>query len=130
MSEQQFTWSDFLELSNNSLAELHDNPKNALTRAKLRTIVSRTYYACYHKALRLLKKKQGFTLIKNKSPHQQVIEAMSYLDVSIADKLDRLRNNRVDADYHADVQFNLNKVDSIVKDGITLHHKLREIYSK
>lgn len=130
MSQQQFTWSDFLKLSNNSLEEVHDNPQDILSKAKLRTIVSRTYYACYHKALKLLEKKQRFTLVKNKSPHQQVIAAMFYLDASVADELDRLRNNRVDADYHADVPFNLNKVGSIVKHGMKLHHELREIYHK
>ncbi len=127
MSEQQFTWSDFLKLSNNFLTELHGNPGDTLTRAKLRTIVSRTYYACYHKALRLLEKKQRFEF-DGPGYHKQVIEAMSYLNKDVAERLKRLHNARVDADYHADVPFNLSKVDFIVEQGRMLYHKLREIY--
>ena len=129
MSQQQFTWSDFLRLSNNFLEEVHDSPDDVLSKAKLRTIASRTYYACYHKALRLLKKKKGFKF-DGPSRHKQVIEAMYNLNADAADKLKRLYDNRVDADYHADVPFNLNKVDSIVNQGTTLHHELREIYGR
>jgi len=125
---EQFTWADYLELSENYLNDVEDDTSGNLREAKLRTVVSRTYYACYHKALKLLMDKRNFQFKKKKPRHQQVINEIFYIDKRIAERLDTLRENRVKADYYINEHFTFNKAKFILQEGKELYHQIREIY--
>jgi len=112
---QDFNWIDYLNLAENLIAG--SNISTELEEAKLRSIVSRAYYAVYHKARTLLEEELG-VLIRPDHSHTDVIEGYinggdrNYLDVG--KRLESLYNTRKDADYEKNMYINQIKAQEII----------------
>ncbi|HDG98751.1 MAG TPA: hypothetical protein ENG73_11400 [Desulfobacterales bacterium] len=107
-----FDWSSFLDLAH-KLSSKESLPK-VDEEAKLRTSISRAYYAAHHKARRYLEK-EGYRVPKDGTAHGFVIDSLKrhpdgkYRILGI--HLDRLLKDRIRADYRSqfvDLQQRLN----------------------
>lgn len=118
---QNFDWRGYFELANKLMED--SNIPLDLEEAKLRSIVSRAYYAAYHKALILLEEKLGFQIDKNnkdKSDHRQVIDECKnggdrrLVDVGV--RLETLFSTRNQADYDDIMPINNEKAKEVIDD--------------
>ena len=92
----------FLELGQNLLNDRDYEPD-----CRSRTAIGRFYYAAFLVALKKLQD-CGIRIEDNSKIHQEVIGL--YMDKglsNIGDLLDQLREKRVDADYHMDIEIKM-----------------------
>ena len=126
--KKQFIWYNYLELAE----KLIEDTDNNLIEAKARTAVSRAYYACYHKALKYLQDRDRFTFTYGqpyKSEHQQVISALRFHDVDLAERLATLFRNRIDADYKIYKKINTKKAEEIILQSKEVCSDIRKMYN-
>lgn len=72
-------------------------------QGKLRTAIGRAYYAAFLTTREYLKKHKAKTFDKERQ-HQDVLDALDALDeYNIKNWLDKLRDNRVKADYYLNI---------------------------
>lgn len=95
-----FDWTHFLALARELTGDLRDS---ACREARLRCAISRAYYSAFNIAKAHYKKKQGSPRRLGAEVHGEVISWFAIGDTedhhSIADDLDRLREERNKADY-------------------------------
>ena len=99
-----FNPKKFLDLGKDLLAD-RDYDEDC----RVRTAMGRIYYAAFLMALKRLQR-EGIEIRDKTKIHQEVIDA--YMDsgfTNIGDKLDQLRERRVDADYHMMAELVLNE---------------------
>lgn len=95
-----FKWGDYLQLAN----ELCSNRSDTLSEAYDRTIISRSYYAVYNAAAKVIEKREG-TIDWSSVPnsHQYVInkflKSEDESEKEIGQQLDMLKKERKRADY-------------------------------
>lgn len=94
-----FDWSDYLGLAQ----ELFTYRASSYTEARLRTVISRAYYATFVKARNYLRYKEGVRIPSRQNPHLFVIvyfrNKPDKVRQRIADNLDLMRRYRNEADY-------------------------------
>jgi uncharacterized protein (UPF0332 family) len=102
----RFNWLHYLDLA----SELSDQAKISEPKeAKLRSSISRAYYAIFHKSRQHLEDNWGITIDKDSSAHQQVSDEFANRQITdefkqsiqqrISENLTRMRKNRNKADY-------------------------------
>jgi len=123
-SEKEFKWYDFLNLAEVFLDIKVDN----IEEAKARTIVSRAYYACYHKALKYLKDKYNFEFEDRGDMHKQVLEAIRCYAPDIADEFGKLHDDRIKADYFSEERISIDKAKLLVEESKEVYRTIREKY--
>ena len=84
---------NFLEFADQLLSD-----KRYEEQGRLRTAIGRAYYAAFLSTKKKLEE-IGFSFRDVERIHREVIEALMNLDYSMGDRLEALRNYRVDADY-------------------------------
>lgn len=98
-----FYWSEYLDLADELLEEGKGTPRN---EAKLRSAISRAYYAVYNTADKYAASKgiRGFHRTRGGSRHKDLIkrflESRAKGHKQLGSNLNRLHNQRIDADYH------------------------------
>ena len=101
-----FNWLQYLDLA----SELSDQAKVSEPKeAKLRSSISRAYYAIFHKSRQHLENNWGILIYKHGSAHQQVPDEFANRQITdefkqmiqerISENLIRMRRNRNRADY-------------------------------
>lgn len=96
-----FNWSEFQYLA----WELTGKPQKATSReAKLRSAISRSYYAAFRTARNYLRDKEGYNPFAAENSHQDVInwffnQSSDQTFRNVARYLNRLRKQRNRADY-------------------------------
>ena len=121
--EREFNWYDFLDLADRITKISFDN----IDEARARTAMSRAYYACYHKALYVLKKKYNFEPSGEHS-HKEVLEKLRFYNPELGDEFERLLDGRVDADYHIDKRINIKKAEMVVLQSKQVFTAIRKMY--
>lgn len=104
-----FDWSHYLDLAGNLAGEISDTPEE---EAKARTSISRSYYCVYHTARQYLREEGDINIDKKiPDPHRYVIEQLKGRVETkmsrIGNQLERLKNDRVMADYHENMKIPL-----------------------
>jgi len=122
--EKPFTWHDFLELAEKISEISIDN----IEEARARTIISRAYYACFHKALNFLKEKRNFKEDTNGHIHKQVLDALRFYIPELADKFNDLLDDRVKADYTFEERIKIKKAKEVVLRSKEVYRIIREMY--
>ena len=105
-----FDWDKFRELAEN----LRENEEESARR----TTISRVYYAVYHRAKTYLES-EGFQFRQFESSHRQIWDEFKDKGrtfAAIGNTGDRLRANRVKADYIAEIE----DIDFLVKRSFEL----------
>jgi uncharacterized protein (UPF0332 family) len=105
-----FDWNEFRKLAE----DLRQNE----TEAAQRTAISRIYYAVYHRA-KVYLESEGFQFRQFESSHRQIWDEFKDKGrtfTAIGNTGDRLRANRVKADYIAEIE----DVDFLVKRSFEL----------
>jgi uncharacterized protein (UPF0332 family) len=114
-----FNWVDYLQLARELEGETK-NSEDSLLEAKLRTAISRAYYAAFGEACLLLIQKDGITLPRE-GRHDFVIRVLSNSPYrtrkSIGSNLRRLRDHRNTADYQ---RSNIDKLPYLTQTVIQL----------
>ncbi len=93
-----FDWDKFRELA--------EDLRQSETEAAQRTAISRIYYAVYHRAKAFLES-EGFQFRQFESSHRQIWDEFKDKGrtfTAIGNTGDRLRANRVKADYIAEIE--------------------------
>ncbi len=105
-----FDWNEFRELA--------ETMRRDETEAAKRTAISRIYYAVYHRAKTYLES-EGFQFRQFESSHRQIWDEFKDKGrtfTAIGNTGDRLRANRVKADYIAEIE----NIDFLVKRSFEL----------
>jgi uncharacterized protein (UPF0332 family) len=121
--EKPFTWYDFLDLADRITKISFDN----IEEAKCRTIISRAYYACYHKALDLLKEKYHF-VPSGEHKHKEVLDTLRYYNSSLADEFSNLLDDRTTADYTVEKRIDIKKAKMVVLQSKQVFTAIKEMY--
>jgi uncharacterized protein (UPF0332 family) len=103
-----FQWADYLVLSQN----LAGQTLVPCQEAKLRSAISRAYYAAFCSTRNLLNQK-GYSIYPTSKAHQEVQDILKKKNDKVSKRiqshLDRLRDDRNDADYEDIFEGDLNK---------------------
>lgn len=105
-----FDWDEFRKLA--------EQLRQSETEAERRTAISRIYYAVYHRAKTYLER-EGFQFRQFESSHRQIWDEFKDKGrtfAAIGNTGDRLRANRVKADYISEIE----NIDFLVKRSFEL----------
>jgi len=96
-------------------------------QGKIRTVIGRAYYAAFLTIREYLKRYRGVTFDKEHQ-HQDVLDALDNFDkYNIKNWLDRLRDNRVNADYHLNILIDMNLCEKSIIISEEIINSLEEI---
>lgn len=115
-----FDWEEYLNLAKDLVAR---NIAQSQEDAILRSAISRAYYAAFHKAKALAP--SSHFISRGFSSHREVIDflqrSQNVVERQLGVDLDRLRRNRVKADYEDQIngllsltQFSLNLAQTLI----------------
>lgn len=108
--ERSYDPRGFFTLANILLTD-GDYPRES----RIRTAIGRFYYAAFLLALRKLRQK-GFQVSDDAKIHKAVIEKYMEMGLSsIGNRLDQLRERRVDVDYHMESRITVSKGKNCAK---------------
>ncbi len=122
-----FDWADYLSLAQ----ELSGNMvSQASQEAKLRSAISRAYYAAFCKARNHLRDKEGYLVTQEVEVHQDIRNEFKRSDDKehrqIGQHLDRLRRDRNKVDYDDNVA----SLDKMTKQDLGLAEKIFILLSR
>lgn len=124
-----FDWRTFLQLAK----ELYQQDSPSLKEACLRTCVSRAYYSVFNLALSFLKDGMGAEPPTDKDVHKWTIDfykledSFGTLEKKIGAEVDRLRQERNDADYDAEQVINTRRAELALGYAGQVLENLRQI---
>ncbi len=93
-----FSWEDYLKLARQILPSIFGD----IYEAKLRTAVSRAYYAAFNTATEYLNEAGPAFNYEPETSHKRIWLAFSDLDKKVKENGLRIKRLRTLADYHAD----------------------------
>lgn len=117
-----FDWSGFLGIATAMYADAVATKGTPLTEAKLRSAISRAYYAAHHKSKVHVEKSPGVRVSRSGKAHREVIDYLKaskhHPDQLAGVKLDRLLIARERADYFIKYPGDITQAaDTAVKDA-------------
>ena len=120
-----FEWLDYLDLAK----ELYKSSTKSPSESKLRSAISRAYYAAFHTVKSYLEEKDPHLLIsQDGKAHIEVINAFKYDSnpkrVQIGEGLNRLKVARTKADYQKK-EVNAKQAESCIEEVGTLIRRLK-----
>ncbi len=131
-----FNWNQFLKLANHlfSNESLSNSSYKAMEQAVLRTLISRSYYAIFKTIEDELNKRNAYKKFKKTEKggsHSIVIKYLGKCDKKFSSTLERLKNQRIIADYkskfsltHRDVKNALNNADNLFRQWPSVLQKI------
>jgi uncharacterized protein (UPF0332 family) len=125
---QDFDWMDYLKLAESLITDT--NIPAGLEEAKLRSMVSRAYYAVYHKARTLLEKYFAVQISREHSQSDVIKEYKEGGDIrciDVGDRLNTLFKTRKTADYENKMYINIRQAKVIIQNCRETIQLIRDI---
>jgi len=112
-----FDWNKLIDVANHLHSEPTLNPE-----ARCRSVINRAYYCAYHLAVEYAEGHLGFQATQTGPDHTRILDFFRQRQSSnpqritlIVANLERLKKQRIDADYRKDIPVNNRKAEAALR---------------